>query len=388
VEAGLKMNAKHTKQILTMVFIVVVLSPLALGPSTNAISFNYSDNFLSVLSVSSSADLAKPLDTILVNVTGRLAVTGQSVIFHVTYTVDTTSQPGRILNAQDLFLSSSTVSNSALAQLIVPLDALNNAHIYASIGNGTIVFSKIPITLVQNPSYSDLQAQVNSLSATINSLQSNNGALQQQLNSLQNNNTNLQNQLSVLQTSYNNLLNLSQSDKASLLVQINNLSGNNTQLSNQIGSLQTQVNTLNSENSALQTQINDLQANNTNLQSQLTSEQDNNSALQTQISNLQSEKNGLLNQTALLQVLVANLNRNITALQTYSNILSNQSSNLQSQLTSLQSEYASLQSTENTTSILMYLATFVAVVFIVATVYIIFIVVRSKGKKNGEIATN
>jgi hypothetical protein len=53
---------------------------------------------------------------------------------------------------------------------------------------------------------------------------------------------------------------------------------------------------------------------------------------------------------------------------------------VQSQLASLQSEYKNLQAKDGTTSILMYLAIFVAVIFVVSTLYIILMVL-GKGKK-------
>ena len=228
MDAGLTMKITLTRQILVAAFILMVLSSMALVQTTKALSFNYSDNFLSTFSVSSNIDIAKPGSSITATVTGQLAVNGQSTIFHIAFSVDTISQSGKVLDERDLVLSN--ISRTAVAQLIVPSDALNNTYVFATIGNGTIVFSKIPITLIQNPLYSEQQSQI--------------ATLQNQLATALANSTTLQNQITILQ-----------SDKAALQGQLNSL---NATL---IG--------LQSTNSALQQQISILQTNNTNLQSQL-----------------------------------------------------------------------------------------------------------------------
>jgi hypothetical protein len=74
------MKIGHTKQVFAVIFLLAVLSPQLLD-STKALSFNYSDNFLSVFSVSSSSDVAKPGNTLTATITGRLSVTGQAVNF-------------------------------------------------------------------------------------------------------------------------------------------------------------------------------------------------------------------------------------------------------------------------------------------------------------------
>ncbi len=363
------MKTGNAKKTLVAILASLVLASIVLTPGVKALTFNYADNFLGSFTVNSTPDVTKPGNTVSANVTGVLKVSAQTVVLHIIFYVDTASQTARILNSQDLVLSG-TAQNSATAQIVVPLDALNNTYVYAVISNGTIVFSRILIALVQNPTYSELQTQIIQLRDNVTSLGAQVNSLQAQLNTAKANSTSLQNQLTDLTATYNELLDnynslasSSSSDKSTLL--------------NQISTLQGQLSSLNSSNSALQSQLDSLQSDNSLLQSQLNEAQTDNASLTSQVNSLQADKDSLLNQTTVLQNQISNLQFNNTNLQTMVNILDNQTSTLRLQLSDLQSK-------SNTTSILLYLATFVAVAFIAATAYIIFIVVKRKGKKTQE----
>jgi predicted nuclease with TOPRIM domain len=358
---------------------ILVLSFLAssmLVPDTKALAFNYSDStFFNNLSTTSSPDVVKPEGVVTVNITGKLAV-NQSLIFSVSFYVATASQPSSLIGSTNMVLNSAvaTVTNYPI---IVPSNALNNAYVYATISNGTTTFSKILISLVQNPTYSELQALYNQLQTNMTNLKAEVTILQTQLDSANSNSTSLQNQLTNLNSTYRTLLanytslvSNSTSDKSALLSQI-------SVLENQLSSLNSTNAALQSQLAGLQSQLNGAQTNNTSLSSQVAILKGNNSALQTQVNNLQADKDSLLNQTASLQNQVSRLQFNSTNLQTMVDNLSNQTSTLHLQVNDLQSK-------NSTTSILMYLATFVAVAFIVATAYIILIVVKRKGKETVE----
>ncbi len=104
--------------------------------------------------------------------------------------------------------------------------------------------------------------------------------------------------------------------------------------------------------------------------------------LQIQVDSLTAQKSLLLNQTTDLQIQVGSLQFNNTNLQKQVNSLSGQTANLTAQIDDLRNQNTDLQSKNNTASILVYLSTFVAVAFIVATAAIIFMV--TKGKKRSK----
>jgi predicted nuclease with TOPRIM domain len=367
----------HLKKALvaTLLFFTIVAMLFSTVPSVSA--FSYQDSLLSYLSVTSSQDTAKPSSVISATVMGMLASTvpnGESIVFHIAFSVDTFSQAPKTLTEQDLVINSKTTFRSSVAQIVIPSDALNGAYIYASITNGTITFSKIPIAVVQSPLYSELQTQVNSLNTSLISQQYNNTVLA-------NKNTELQNQLDQLQTDFDSLLSnctFLQGNLSVLTTQFDGLKANNT-------ALQTQLATLLTEKAALQTQLSTLQASSRTLQVQLDAAIANNTLLASQIASLQANNTDLMNQTITLQTQLNTLQSNNQQLQTTINNLTNETSTLQQQLVDLQLTSNALQKKNANISMLMYVATGIAAAFVAATAYIVLFVVRGKGSKEKSL---
>ena len=301
-------------------------------------------------------DLTAPGSAEIYTLSGTFS-TNVSGSVHLKLWINTASQQQEVifdnfvLNSRNYLAGSSFVKSY---QVMIPTDAESNNFVYATIDAVSSYIVNVAVTLIQNPTYSELQNQVFQLQTDLTNLEI-------KLSNLNSTYTNLL-------ANYNGLLNNSASDRSSLLAQI--------------GNLQTQLNDLNSTNSDLQFQITNLQTEKTNLLTQASTLQQNNSNLQAQVNTLQTENNELISQNTVLQDQVSQLQYNSTNLQIIINTLTNQSSSIQSQLNNFQAENNDLKATNNTISTLMYLATFVAIVFIAATAYIIFIVVRGKDSKN------
>lgn len=417
VSAAHHMMSLNRKQTFVSVLSMVVLASLVLVPTTKAIGITYNDSYFNYLSVSSNEDVTKPGNFTTVTITGKLLV-NQSAVFEVRFYVDTTAQQATTIGSTYLVLPVNYGVGTVIYPILIPTGALNNTYVYATISNGTTIFSKIPVTLVQNPTYSELQVQLSQLQSSVSSLNAQVSSLQNQISTLQVSNANLQNQiisltnekvalqvqvnslqsnvsslnaqLSSLQTQLNalNANNTSlqnqiaslTNEKAALQAQISNLLGNNSALQEQLGSLnasslalQSQVNSLQTEKSNLQTQTNELQANNTNLESQVVSLQSNKETLQTLVNTLELNNTELLNQANDLQAQISNLQLNCTNLQVLVDTFS-------LQIASLELQVSDLDSQNNTNSLLMYTAMGVAVTFIAVTGCFIF----KKLKKNPD----
>jgi len=331
------MKARSVKKAIAVVFPFLIFASLILAPAAKALSFNYSDNLLGYFSVTCSSDIAQPESVITANITGRLSSTtaASQVVFHITYTVDTTSQLSKILNEQDMVIDSKTILKNSLSQIVIPSNAVNNAYVFAAVTNNSIVFAKIPIALVQNPTYLVLQSQVSNLNSSLINLLSN-------YTSLLSSYSNIQSLLAVVLANYEKLQNTSADFQVS-----------NSSIQNQLVGLQTEKKTL---------------------QIQIISLQNSSSALQTELTAIQTEKTELLDKKADLQKQLSSLQLNSTDLQTlvYS---------LNDQMTVLQLRLVNMQSESNTASILIYVATFAALAFIIATAYFVRLLVKRKGTK-------
>ena len=372
------MKTGYIKKALVAILAVLVLVSIVLAPSAKALTLSYNDSVWSSLSVT-GPDVTRPGNSEIYTVSGRLSLNMTGSV-HVTLWLNSTSQVQKtLLNTIVLPSGTYQAGNNFVQsyQVIIPSDAANNKYLYANLDAGASHFTSIILTLVQNPTYSELQTQVVQLQTNVTNLGSQVNNLQTQLDAAKANSTSLQNQLTSLNSTYktllanyNSLVSNSTSDKSALLSQISVLEGELNNLNSTNAALQSQL-------AGLQSQLNEAQTNSTSLSSQVAILKGNNSALQTQANNLQTDKDSLLNQTASLQNPVSRLQFNSTNLQTMVDNLSNQTSTLHLQVSDLQSK-------NSTTSILMYLATFVAVAFIVATAYIILIVVKRKEKITEE----
>jgi predicted nuclease with TOPRIM domain len=364
----------HKKQLIVSALAIVVLTSIVFAPASKALNFNFKDNFLSSITVSGNPDVTKPGGIVTANVTGRLFLANQSAIFHIKFYLDTLTQSSLVIVEADLALPINNGVGTVQYAVPIPPEALNNTYLYASVYDDVRNFTKIPVSLIQNPTYSELQSQVSQLQTQVASLNA-------QLNNIQSNNTSLQSQINILQ-----------SEKALLQVQVNNLQGNNSALQAQLSildgssaELQSQLNSLQAEKAALQLQVSSLQAEKTALQAQVADLQANNTALESQVGDLQSNKTALQSLVTNLQGNNTELLSQVNALQFKVNNLQLNNSNLQAivdtfslQIASLELQVSDLQSQNSTNSILMYLATGVAATFIAVTGYFLFMLLKRK----------
>ncbi len=377
------MGIKNLKKAFVTFLIFSAVLPMLFSSSAAALSFSYQDNVLGNFSITSNQNATKPNGVVTVTVLCMLPSSASApIVLHIIFQVDTAAQSAKVLNEQDMIVDSKTTFKSSITQIVVPSDAVNGAYVYATVTNGTITFSKIAVTLVQAPSYAELQTQVNLLNASLISQQANNTALLI-------NNTNLQNQLATLQTDYDALLvncsNL-QNNLATLINQSSSLSANNTELQNQLATvlaeketLQTQLSNLQANLTSLQTQLSTAIANSSSYASQVTILKDEKSALTNQTTALLNQTAALTNQTATLQTQLNTLQSSSQNMQTIINNLNNETDTLQLQLADLQVTNNALQKKNDTTSLFMYLSTGVAVAFVAATACIVM-----RGRKSNS----
>jgi predicted nuclease with TOPRIM domain len=381
----------------TILYFVVVEVPIA-----QALSFNYADSTWQSLTVK-GPDVTKQGNVEAFTVSGMLLgnMTGS---VRLKLWLFSSSQVRVLFDdfvlAPGFYLAGSSFIEAYL--VTIRSDADNNKYIYASLTAGSSLYN-FTLSLVQNPTYAELQTQVALMQANISSLTS-------QLNSLQNSYSKLETQLASLQLNYNNLqnnytnlINNSTSEKSLLLAQINALTINNSQLMNQIDALenltsqlQSRITILEDERETLHNQVQDLQANNTLLQSNLIDAQTNNTALayqkgnlqsenvnlQNQVNNLTDQRNQLILQSEDLQAKLEALTLNSTNLHSQVNSLNKHILSLQQDLKDSQSENTILHSNNINTSFMLYLAILVAVIFIALAGYALLVLF--KGKRKGK----
>ena len=376
------MRTLNKKQVLVGILAITVLASLMLAPSAKAMNITYSNTFFTYLTIT-GPDQTRPGNTETYTISGSLG-SNMSGSVRLRLWLYTNTQTLRILIDTDVLATGNYLAGSFFIKsypIIIPSDADNNKYVYAQIDAGTSRLTNLTVTLVQNPTYSELQTQVSQLQTQVNNLTTQLSTLQNQLNTLQANNTNLQNQVgnltiekAALQLQVNNL----QGNNSALQAQLSILNGSSTELQSQLATLQTektalqaQVNSLQTEKSSLQAQVNDLQANNTELGSQVVGLQSDKASLQILVNNLDGNNTELLNQTNNLQAQVNNLQLNCTNLQAIVDTFS-------LQIASLKLQASELESQNSTNTILMYLATGVAAAFIAVTGYFLFMVLRKK----------
>lgn len=207
---------KKDKKLLVLDVLVIGILWLSLAPMAKGLVFTYSDNVINL--TVSGPDLAKPGTNETFTVSGKFAVVANDFVYIVLW-LNTSSQPFKVIleeyalpprtyNATDTF--------SKTYQVLIPNDAINNRCIYANVTTSIRHFS-FDISLVQNPTYTELQSQVTALQSQLSSLQAQNDDLQSQVNGLQ-------------------------ADKSQLRSQVDSLNSDVTNLNSQISSLQSQLN--------------------------------------------------------------------------------------------------------------------------------------------------
>jgi len=155
-----KMKTGKKKQLFALIAATAFLALFTLAPSAQALKFNSSDFTLNYLIVTGTPDLAKPGDTISISVAGKLAMpTNVTEIFQITFYVDTVTQPAKTITNGNLVLPEDATEGTAHFSIAIPSDTLNNTYLYMTISDGSRTYSKISITLIQNPTYFELEVQ-------------------------------------------------------------------------------------------------------------------------------------------------------------------------------------------------------------------------------------
>lgn len=193
------MRKQSRKRIVESILVFGVLGLLILIPNVKALSFTYNDDVWTYLIVS-GPDLTKAGNTESYTVSGKLSVSASGFV-HIRFWLDTSSQLSKVVLEEDVLPSGTRDAGYTFTktyQVFIPTDAINNKYIYAKMDTSTRHFSNFGISLVQDPTYSELQSQVTSLQSQVNSLQG-------QVSSLQTNNTNLQTQVNNLNSQVSSL---------------------------------------------------------------------------------------------------------------------------------------------------------------------------------------
>ncbi len=330
------MKVHHLSKALASIVGILVLFSLIQIPLVRALNMNYADTTWEYLTLTGPY-LTKPGNTEIYTISGKL-IANMSGAVHIKLWLYNDLQYLKVLVDDDALLTGNYLSTSSFAksyQVTIPDDADNNKYIYATVDAGTRHVTSFAITLVQNPTYAELQSQLSQAQAQVTNLTS-------QLNNLNSSLTqNFANQIADL----NNQI---------LLLQTIN------------SSLQTQVKNLQKQNSDLQKQISYLQSNNTELRSEV-------EELLANITALQAEKDSALTQLSILQNSTSPPPEagNFTEMQSVINRLSNQTTTLRAQLSEVDSQLS-------TKSIVMYVTTATAAALAAVTGVLIF---RSKRKK-------
>jgi hypothetical protein len=159
------------KQICALSVLTVFIALLAAAPSAQALGFNSSDYSLSYLIVTGSPDVVKPGEAVSVNMMGKLAVASNaSDIIHVRFFADTASKPSEVIMEGDLILPADATEGTRQFSVTIPSDVINNTWLYMSMSDDWRIFSKITISLVQNPTYFELKSQNSDLQSSNDTL--------------------------------------------------------------------------------------------------------------------------------------------------------------------------------------------------------------------------
>jgi predicted nuclease with TOPRIM domain len=385
VALGLDMKLRKGRSVLATLLAGLILTLLVLAPSAQALTLNYSDSIWATLSVT-GPDITKPGNSEVYTVQGRLAANMTGSV-RLSLTLNSTAGATVALLSATVLASGNYITGNSFIQsynVVIPSDAANNKYIYATVEAGASHLNTLVVSLVQSPTYGEQQTLIAQLQANVTDLSDEINSLKAQLNDAQAGSEGVQEQLESLNQTYNSLLNnynslinSSNSDKSDLLRQIGDLQNQTSNLNSTIASLTSQIASLQSENSQLQLQLNQAQADSASLAAQIEILQGNNTGLENALNSTQGDKDSLLSQISDLQNQNNRLTLNNSNLKFLAETYSNQTEVLQAQISDLQAQ-------NSTTNIMLYLALFVAAAFIAATAYIVFIVVKGKGRKKAE----
>jgi len=205
---------------------------------SSAFYFTYSDDTWEYL-MAEGPDFVKAGNVESYTVTGKLLMEDGGPV-HFYFWVNTQSQQYERILEDDAFPLMELGGHypagytySKTYQITIPSDTINNSYLWIKIDSESRHFSPVQISLVQDPSYDDLQQQIDNLNSLLNSTQS-------QLTSTQSSLDSANTQIDDLQTQLNN----TQSQLDNAQSQISNLQSQLNATQSQLGSTQSMVNNL------------------------------------------------------------------------------------------------------------------------------------------------
>jgi DNA repair exonuclease SbcCD ATPase subunit len=233
-------------------------------------------------------------------------VRGGSTSLRITLKVPTASNPSGQIIYEEFLPYTTYPANYTFTfnyNVTIPSDAINNSYVSANFDTYTRHYLGLLLSLVQYPTYTDLETEIANLQDNITQLQS-------QITTLQNENTALQDEMADLQDEITSLnqeiitknwqIGNYTNQIARLNSQISTLQAQKADLEDQVDDLTNQVSELTSNKTALTAEILTLQQSITNLNSQITTLNSEKSTLTTQVNTLITEKNTLTSQVNTL----------------------------------------------------------------------------------------
>ncbi|MBN1682714.1 hypothetical protein JW865_04085 [Candidatus Bathyarchaeota archaeon] len=200
---------------------------------------------------------------------------------HVRFYLNTTTQLNKVIYEADILTLAEYPTNfyfTWLQNITIPINAVNNGYLKVQIETVDKYFYSMVVTLIQEPTYSSLQNQINVLNQQIvnYTVQINN--LNIMISSLEASKLTLQNHVTNLTIQVTTLLN----DKTLLQSQIDALNQN-------ITNLQSNIDSLNSEKEDLENQVDVLVENITELTQEVNTLTEEKTDLESQIEGLNNE---------------------------------------------------------------------------------------------------
>lgn len=165
------MKKLHKKHLSALNLLTVLAVLIAFAPSVQALGFNLSDYSLSYLIVTGSPDIVKPGDIVTITVRGMLAVESiTSESLNVKFFADTSSTPQEVIMEGTLVLPADATEEARQFSVTIPSTAIHNTWLTMSVGSDWSLYSKITVSQIQNPTYSELKTQNEELQSSNSTL--------------------------------------------------------------------------------------------------------------------------------------------------------------------------------------------------------------------------
>jgi hypothetical protein len=167
------MKTGNRKRVLACLAVTLILASTLIlsAPSACALNSSFTDPGLGYLTVTTDLDVARLGDTVGINLSGKLisASTQQDTLTLSIY-VATSSDAAQLITQGNLVLPADASQGTASFSVAVPQNAIVGTYIYLTILDATRRYTNVYLCQVQDPTYAELQAQVQSLQSDNNLL--------------------------------------------------------------------------------------------------------------------------------------------------------------------------------------------------------------------------